>query len=152
LVFRGFGCGSVAGLRCCLFLAEPAKPRRQSDFPLRMLTPLEKSVLDMVLDKPGEPYDTLKQQLNCATVLKREFTGVGFFTQFAIRNDAQIKRDVSDMSLGGIGAEFPSLKHGAGFVLFIRGGVVATLEGFTYDEDWPENTGDFKLFRTTSTL
>jgi hypothetical protein len=115
-----------------------------------MLTPLEKSVLEMLLDGSDEAFDTLKQQLNCATVTKREFTGVGFFTNFAVPNDAQIKRNVSDMTLGGVRAEFPGLKHGAGFLLFIREGVITMLEGFTYDEDWPENTDDFKLFRTAS--
>jgi hypothetical protein len=83
-------------------------------------------------------------------VFKREFSGVGFFTEFALPSDAQVKRDVADMSLGDIGAELPGLKHGAGFVLFTRGGSVTMLEGFTYDENWPEKTDEFKLFKTTS--
>jgi hypothetical protein len=115
-----------------------------------MLTLLEKSVLDTLLDKTGEPFDTLRRQLSEATVSQREFTGVGFFTEFVLPPDAQVKRDVPDMTLCGIGAEFPGLEHGAGFVLFIRGGVVSMLEGFTFDEKWPENTNEFKLFRIAS--
>jgi hypothetical protein len=115
-----------------------------------MLTPLEKSVLEMLLDKPGGSFDTLRRQLSYATVSKREFSGVGFFTKFALPKDAQIKRDVPDMTLGDIGAELPGVEHGAGFVLFIRGGVVTMLESYTYDEKWPESTDEFKLFRTAS--
>jgi hypothetical protein len=116
-----------------------------------MLTPLEKSVLDMLLDKPGEPFDTLRRQLACATVSKREFTGVGFFTHFALPKEAQVKRDVPDMTFGDVGAEFPGLEHGAGFILFIRGGGVTMLEGYTYvDDQWPERTDEFKLFKTAS--
>ena len=115
-----------------------------------MLTPLEKSVLDMLLDKPGEPFPTLQQQLSCATVSKREFSGVGFFTEFALSNDAAVRRDVPDMTLGDVSAELPGLEHGAGFVLFIREGVITMLEGYTYDEKWPEKTDGFTLFRTAS--
>src|SRR6266404_8333231 len=105
-----------------------------------MLTPLEKSVLDKLVDKPGEPFETLRRQVSCATVSKRKFSGVGFFTEFSLPSDAQVSRNVADMTLGDIGAELPGLKHGAGFVLFIRGGVITMLEGYSYDEKWPENT------------
>jgi len=44
-----------------------------------MLTPLEKAVLDAMLDKSSEPFETVRQQLAQATVAKREFSGVGFF-------------------------------------------------------------------------
>jgi hypothetical protein len=112
-----------------------------------MLTPLEKAVLDMMLDKPGEPFDTVRQQLATATVTKREFSGVGFFTNFELPADAPVRRDLPDATLGGVNAAFPNLQHGAGFLLFIRGGVVTTLEGYTYDEQWPTRTDEFSLQR-----
>ena len=82
-----------------------------------------------------------------ATVAKREFSGVGFFTEFALPADAPVRRDLADDAISDVGAEFPSLQHGAGFVLFIRSGVVTMLEGFTYDEPWPESTDGFRLIR-----
>jgi hypothetical protein len=112
-----------------------------------MLTPLEKAVLDMLLDRPGEPYATIRQQLAHATVAKREFSGVGFFTDFALPADAPVRRDLADTTIGDVGAEIPSLKHGAGFVLFIRSGAITMLEGFTYDEPWPSSTDGFTLIR-----
>lgn len=51
------------------------------------------------------------------------------------------------MTIGEVGAEFPGLQHGAGFLLFIRGGVVTMLERYTYDESWPESTDEFALHR-----
>jgi hypothetical protein len=113
-----------------------------------MLNSLEKSVLDRLLQKKEEPFDTLRRQLSFATVSTRKFTRVGFFTEFALAQDAQVNRDVPDMTLGGIGATIPGLQHGAGFLLFIRGGVVSMLEGFTYDENWPDNIDKFTLFGT----
>jgi len=115
-----------------------------------MLTPLEKAVLERMLDKPGEPFETLRRQLPFAAVSKREFTGVGFFTEFAPSNDAPVTANLADMTLGDVGAELPGLEHGAGFVLFVRSGAMHMLEGYTYDETWPESTNGFRLFSTTT--
>src|ERR1043166_1924227 len=112
-----------------------------------MLTPLEKAVTDLLLDKQGEPFDTVRRQLLHATICKREFSGVGFFTEFTLPSDAPVRRDLPDATIGDVGAQFPGLQHGAGFVLFIRGGVVTMLEGFTYDEPWPESMHEFTVQR-----
>lgn len=111
-----------------------------------MFTPLEKAVLDAMLDKPGEPFETVRKQLAHATIAKREFSGVGFFTDFVLPAHAPVRRDLPNTEYGA-NAEFPSLQHGAGFVLFIRDGVVSMLEGFTYDEPWPTNTDEFKVHK-----
>ena len=65
-----------------------------------MLTPLEKAVLDTLLDKPGAPFDTIRQQLSHAAVAKREFTNVGFFTEFALPEGAPVRRDLGSGSRG----------------------------------------------------
>jgi len=112
-----------------------------------MLTPLEKTVLDAMLDMPGEPFDTVRKQLTHAAIAKREFSGVGFFTYFIVPPDAPVRRDLPNKEISHVGAQFPSLQHGAGFVLFIRDGVISMLEGFTYDEPWPTNTDNFKVHK-----
>jgi hypothetical protein len=112
-----------------------------------MLTPLEKAVLDMMLEKPGEQIEIIRQQLAHAQVERREFTGAGFFTHFIVPSDAAVRRDLPDMEIGNVGTEFPGVQHGAGFVLFIRDGVITMLEGYTYDEPWPEKTDEFSLKR-----
>ena len=112
-----------------------------------MLTALEQAVIDMLLDKPGEPFEAIRQQLSHATIAERRFTGVGFFTDFAIPHNAPVRRDLPDMTIGDVGAELPGLQHGVGFLLFIRSGVVSMLEGYTYDESWPASTDEFTLHR-----
>lgn len=112
-----------------------------------MLTSLEKAVLDMMLDKTGEQFEVIRQQLAHAQVGRREFSGVGFFTHFIVPSAAAVRRDLPNMEVDGVGAEFPSLQHGAGFLLFVRGGVITMLEGYTYDEAWPERIDDFRVFR-----
>jgi hypothetical protein len=108
---------------------------------------LEKAVIDMLLDKSDATCAVIREQLSYATVTKRELTDVGFFTNFAVAVDAPVKRDLPNMTLGNVGAELLGLKHGAGFLLFIRNGAITMLEGYTYDEKWPEAVDGFKLFR-----
>jgi hypothetical protein len=72
---------------------------------------------------------------------------VGFFTEFIVPASATVRRDLPNMEISGVGAEFQNLKHGAGFVLFIREGAIKTLEAFTYDEPWPTKVDGFSLFK-----
>ncbi len=93
------------------------------------LTPLESAVLDKLLDKQGEPFTTLREQLAHLEVASRKFTGVGFFTNFSLPVDAPVRRDVPSTEVTGVGAAIPQLEHGAGFVLFVRHGIASVLEG-----------------------
>ena len=110
-----------------------------------MLTELERAVLDMLLAGETPALATLREQLDQAAVQSREFSGVGFFTHFAIPPSV-LRLPVRDrVTLGDVGAELNSLAHGAGFVLFVENGELSMLEAFTYDEPWPEPLGPFRL-------
>jgi hypothetical protein len=113
------------------------------------LTPLESAVLDKLLDKPGEPFATLREQLAHVDVTSREFTGVGFFTNLSLPANAPVRRDISSTAVTGVGATIPQLEHGAGFVLFVRDGIASMLEGYTYgDAAWPDSVTEFSVFAT----
>ena len=45
---------------------------------MNLLTPLEQAVMDLILDKTGEPFDTIRKQLSHATIARRQFDGMGF--------------------------------------------------------------------------
>jgi hypothetical protein len=40
--------------------------------------------------------------------------------------------------ISDVGAEIEGVRHGVGFVLFIQDGRLDCLEGFTYDDPWPD--------------
>ena len=109
------------------------------------LTELERSVLTNMLNHPGEPFASVSAQLAHATISKRERTGVGFYTNFALPPAARIPPDLANTELGGVGARHPELSCGAGFILFVRDGVVSFLEGFTYDDPWPPDESSFTV-------
>ena len=81
----------------------------------------------------------LEKQYKSAKVVSREFSGFGFFTNFEIIDKSLKLTDSQNLELGNTQLKLEGLKFGAGFVLFVRDGLIKTLECYTYDEPWPTN-------------
>lgn len=94
-------------------------------------------MLRLLLDQSGEPFALAAAQLARVVAAERELTGVGFFRHFSLPAAAPVSRNLLDSTLGGVHGAHPDLKAGAGFLLFIRRGMIALLEGFTYADEWP---------------
>jgi len=109
------------------------------------LNSFEQAVLDKLLAGSQEVLATLRRQASTARVVKREHTVVGFFCWFEVAPDGPLVESLHDFTIDDVSAEMSELAHGAGFVLFIRGGRLDNLEGFTYGEPWPESTTDVVL-------
>jgi hypothetical protein len=110
------------------------------------LEPLEEAVLRALLDGDHPALVQLRAQLAVATVVKREGSGVGFFTTLSVPEDAPCSAvPRSAFRLGDIEGEIADLAHGAGFALLVEGGRLSQLEGFSYDETWPEVISSFAL-------
>lgn len=107
------------------------------------LLPLERTVLRLLLNRPGEPFTTAAAQLAHAVTAERKLTGVGFFRHFNLPTTAPVPRTLLDSTLGDVHGAHPELRAGAGFLLFVRHGVVAWLEGFTYADEWPQDEERF---------
>lgn len=110
------------------------------------LTGLERAVLDRMLAGEHPTLEALRTQLAACTVTKRETTGVGFFTSIAVPSGvprAPLRPRVAPF--GDVLASLPSTVNGAGFLLYVDDGVMAMLEGYTFDEAWPEATEGFSL-------
>jgi hypothetical protein len=100
----------------------------------------------MLLAGDDPRLKALRRQLAGSRVRSREFTGVGFFTNLTVPPDAtRAPVGAQRVTLGDVAASMNGLAHGAGFVLFITDGMLDFLEGFTYDEPWPEIIGAFSL-------
>jgi len=95
---------------------------------------LEIAVLHAILAETPEWRTGLEQQLNGATVLSRQNTGVGFFTLIVV--PAQASRVGCPNALGhDVHAQVPGLTYGLGFVLFLKDGRLRMLEGYAVDTD-----------------
>lgn len=108
---------------------------------MNALTHLEKDVLRLLLDGDSVVLTALRTQLESAIIGKRTHSGVGFFVDFEV-DPKNLSHELSEKSfqLTDVIAEVADLKHGMGFVLFIKDGFLSMLEGHTYDgEELPSN-------------
>jgi hypothetical protein len=46
---------------------------------------------------------------------------------------------------GDVNGTAENVKHGLGFIFFVKDGALASLAGYTYDEPWPNEIGELKL-------
>ncbi|HSS96910.1 MAG TPA: hypothetical protein VLK33_07770 [Terriglobales bacterium] len=80
----------------------------------------------------------LRQQAKYAKVCSRKMTGVGFFTNFEIPADLPRLKEHTNLKLGDVNGIADNIKHGLGFLLHVTDGALAMLEGYTYDDPWPD--------------
>ena len=88
---------------------------------------------------------TLRSQASRARLESRELTDAGFYCKFDVPADMPRLPQKTNFHLGDVDASIDSLRHGAGFVIFVRDGAITTLEGYSIDEPWPNVVGEFAL-------
>jgi hypothetical protein len=66
------------------------------------------------------------------------FTGTGFYTNY--QSDITLPKVVGKQRFhfGDLKVDLKGVKSGVGFVLYIDDGYIKYLEGYTYDDPWPE--------------
>lgn len=79
----------------------------------------------------------LQEQFRVATIAEVEMTGCGFYVDFSIPSDAP---RTTPLNFAGGNAEIVLERAplGAGCVLFVKDGRLATLEGYTFGDEWAE--------------
>jgi hypothetical protein len=116
------------------------------------LTEFERAVITTILQPRHPVMDALRAQVESCLVTGREFTGVGFFTGLLVSADVPVAPITRDrLHLGEVAASLAGLDHGAGFVLWVTHGRLATLEGFSYAEPWPDRIEGWAVTPMTPT-
>ena len=101
------------------------------------LTLLENQVIRMLLAGDDEALAVLRQQIDHAKVSSRRMTGVGFYTDFIIPPEVARIVDLPSFKLGDVNGTAANVMNGLGFLLYVTDGALSMLEGYTYDEPWP---------------
>src|SRR5688500_6631342 len=107
------------------------------------LSPLEQAALDKLIAGDHPVLQTLRHQASRASLRAKEYTGVGVFCSFDVLPGTPTV--AGGFELEDVTAEVAGFNHGAGFILFVREGVIELLEGFSYDEPWPDEIRDFEI-------
>lgn len=108
------------------------------------LTALEDAVIRKLLEGDHPFLAALRKQAANAKLRSREFTGAGFYSSFQVEPES-MKAGDRDYQLDDVLADVEGLAHGAGFILYVRAGLLDLLEGYSYDEPWPAKIGAFAV-------
>jgi hypothetical protein len=109
------------------------------------LNKFEQAVMDTLLAGDHPVLVVLRAQADEARLASREYSGAGFFCSFEVPPSAPRLDAKQNFHFGDVNAIVEGLEHGAGFVIFVRGGRLDMLEGYSYEEPWPEDVRSFKL-------
>lgn len=109
------------------------------------LIALEQEVMNTLLRGDVLVLKMLLAQYEQCIVTSREQTGHGFFANFSVSSNVHRLGGKQNFNFGDVKAEIDGLEHGAGFVLFVQDGKLKMLEGFSYEETWPSDIGNFRI-------
>jgi hypothetical protein len=96
----------------------------------------EHKLMELLLQGDHPTLAVLRQQYSSAKVIRREFSGVGFFTTFEVSENSP-KVTPENITGGNVVIELENLPNGAGCVLFVRDGKLSFLECYTFTDPWP---------------
>jgi hypothetical protein len=106
----------------------------------------ELEVIVLILQREAKEYPELLAKVHTLQVVGREYSGVGFFTDFEPQSVDRIKKTLPNLVLGTrVTAKIPNLKYDTGFALYITDSSITMLEGYTYGENWLGPVGEFEL-------
>ena len=110
------------------------------------LSDFEQRVLAALINADPE-RSTLQAQLDAASVVNRDYSGVGLFTKLLVGESAPRLQDPGRYieKIPKLHLEHPDLKAGAGAMLWLADGRADTLECYTYDGDWPVEENLFEI-------
>ena len=114
----------------------PEQTLAEARIPPDMLA-LIRQLMPLLLSGQHPAASALRKQYECARVTRMELTGAGFAADFDVDDQAPLA-DPGEITGGSVAIDLDGLRLGAGCVLFVRGGKLRTLEGYTFEEPWPE--------------
>lgn len=109
------------------------------------LLKLVREVMKMLLAGNSAELEILRSQYDQSSIKSVELTGAGFYIDFDIPGSVQRLDKRCHMYIGDLGGEVEGLEAGLGFILWIDDGAISSLEGYTYEEEFPEILTGYRL-------
>jgi hypothetical protein len=105
---------------------------------LRNATGLGELVVPQLLVADHPAITALRAQYTRCSITIVEMTGVGFFVNYAVPDDASVGVP-RDFAGGNAEIQIAGLEYPAGCVLFVRDGKLSIFEVYIVDDAWPED-------------
>ncbi|MBQ7010237.1 MAG: helix-turn-helix transcriptional regulator [Clostridia bacterium] len=97
----------------------------------------EKIIITDIIEQYPEYKQRLRSQLERILLQKREFFTYGFSTYYDVVAVEETLGDDKNLQLGKLQWNINGLNYGVDFILWIKNGFISCLEGFSYNELWP---------------
>ena len=110
-----------------------------------MINELAHKAVELLLAGDDSTLAALRIQYQQSCVHSIELTGVGAYINYEIPESAINLPDSLSFCFGDIEGNVKPLKHGVGFLLWIKNGKLSFLEIYTYDEPWPSEIEEISL-------
>ena len=98
----------------------------------------EKIIITDIMEQYPEYKQKLQAQFEKSVVLKREFSTYGFSTYYIVTASEEALGNNENLQLGKSQWKINGLQHGSDYILWIKNGFITCLEGFSYNEPWPD--------------
>jgi len=109
------------------------------------LSEFEIAVLDKMLEGDDSILADLRLQAGKCRLESRTYTGVGFYCHLQVPEEVP-RVSPENFTIDDVQAEVAGLTGGAMFVLFVRNGLITSLEGVAVlDEIWPDVIKEFNF-------
>jgi len=103
---------------------------------------LEKAAIEAILSIPVDGMEMVRSQFAAASVVKREYTSVGFYTTISVPLSVPPMPDTQELHAALFGGASAHPKSDPGgwisFILWTHGGYITCLEGVTVRSSWPD--------------
>jgi hypothetical protein len=110
------------------------------------LRPLEREAIDLLLAGDLPVLQQLRDQFRHVVAVRRQHTGVGFYTHFVFDSEVALVPGAPSFVIGDVAVYFEEARHGGILVLFVTSGKIDFLEGTTFGGDrWPEELKTYSL-------
>ena len=97
----------------------------------------EKIIITDIIEQYPEYKQKLQSQLERIIVQKRELSTYGFSTYYDVVAVEETLGDDKNLQLGKRQWNINGLQRGSDYILWIKNGLISSLEGFSYEEPWP---------------
>lgn len=106
---------------------------------------LARAVIRKILPQTGIDYPTFKYQYENAEVVETKMYRRGFDIRFRMKKGIPAVGAEGQRTYGTVSAQIPELAYGMGFILWVKDGMIQSLEGYSYEEDLPEIVEKYTL-------
>lgn len=102
------------------------------------ISKFEEMIITDIIEHNPDYREILLSQFNAAKVKERKKYERGFCTDYVIDDGVQTFGDGVDMRLSGSQWNINDVDNGTDYILWVKNGKISSLEGFTYEEKWPD--------------